>query len=165
MGFGRAKVKEYRHAWVALVAAAALVAVGCGSEERENLPRPPISNGVSVQVTAKRVDVSPVRIGEGPAQRQQIIADERDGEIQSDAGAPMPVQMTIANTTGRNVRLELIGPARRISPAITPSGTGVLTTRLPTGIYRVQVAGRRGGAARLVVGSDRSSPQNDLLLP
>lgn len=97
--------------------------------------------------------------------RQQVIADERDGIIQTDSDAPLPVKMTIANTTSRDVKIELIGPARRISPAVTPSGTAVLMTRLPTGTYRVKVVGRNRGSDRLVVGPDRSSPQNDLLLP
>lgn len=165
MGFGRAKVKKSRHACLALVGIAAITAIGCGSEARENLPRPPIPNGVSVQVTADRVDVSPGRVGEEPTQRQQIIADERDGEIQSDSGAPLPVKLTIANTTRRNVRVELVGPARRVSPPVTPNGTEAYMTRLPTGTYRVRVSGRSGRGGQLTVGPDRSSPQNDLLLP
>lgn len=164
MGFGRGKVKRSRHAPVA-IAVAALALAGCSSEERKNLPRPPVPNSVSVQVSPKRVDISPKLIGKGPVRRQQVIEDEKDGIIQTDSHGPLPVKMTITNATARKVKVEVIGPARRISPVVTPGGTGVLMTRLPTGSYRVRVAGRVGGGDQLVVGPDRSSPQNDLLLP
>lgn len=150
---------------LAALVGAALVWTGCQADGRENKPRPPIPSGVSVQVTGKEVSLSPRRVGFGPVSRQQVIVDRRDGEIQAPSDQPLPVKLTIANTTPRPLKLELIGPARRISPIVTSTGTAVLSTRLPTGIYRVRVANRELKGARLVVGPDRSSPQNDLLLP
>ena len=165
MGFGRVKVGTRRGALFVAAGLAALSLSACDTNPRDNQPRPPIPAGVSVQVTDQRVDLAPLRVGFGPATRQQILADERDGEIQGDPDHPMPVKLTIANTTQRPIRLELSGPARRVSPPVTPTGTEVYSTRLPTGMYRVRVKGRKRGAGELVVGPDRSSPQNDLLLP
>lgn len=166
MGFGRAKVNVKLGGCLAALSLVALIAAGCTSEPRENLPRPPIPAGISVRLAEQQLDVSPVRVGFGPQTRQQVIVDERDGEIQGPADEPLPVKLTITNATQRPARVEVIGPARRISRVVTPTGTEVLETRLPTGNYRVRAAGPKNGAsAKLVVGPDRSSPQNDLLLP
>lgn len=165
MGFGRVKVGTRRYAYLAATCLAGLALSACDTEPRDNQPRPPIPAGVSVNVTEDQLDLAPGRVAFGPETRLQVLVDERDGEIQGDPAQPMPVRLTIANTTGEKIRVELIGPARRISPPVTPSGTEVLSTRLPTGQYRVRVKGRVGGGSNLLVGPDRSSPQNDLLLP
>jgi hypothetical protein len=166
VGFGRVEVSSKRAACLAALAAVALIAAGCDSEPRKNLPRPPIPASISVRVAPKQVDVSPLRVGFGPQTRHQVIVDERDGIVQGPKDQPLPVKLTIANTTQRPLRIELVGPERRVSGEVTPTGTQVLETRLPTGNYRVRVANSRLRAdSLLVVGPDRSSPQNDLLLP
>lgn len=165
MGFGRVKVSLTSLACLAAFGVGLLALAGCGSDQHENLPRPPIAAGISVDVTADRVSLSPGRVGFEPVSRQQIIEDERDGEIQAPSDQPLPVKLTIANTTDRPLKLVLVGPTRRVSPEVTATGTAVMTTRLPTGTYRVGVADGDARTARLVVGPDRSSPQNDLLLP
>ena len=164
MGFGRVKDGR-RYACLVATGLAALTLSACDTDPRDNQPRPPIPAGISVNVTQDRLDLAPGRVGFGPENRQQVLIDERDGEIQGDPDQPMPVKLTIANTTDERIRVELLGPARRISPPVTPTGTEVLSTRLPSGQYRVRVKGRVGGGSFLLVGPDRSSPQNDLLLP
>lgn len=165
MGFGRAKANIVNLGCLAALFAAGAALAGCSADGRENEPRPPIPAGISIQVTGGKISLAPGRVGFGPVSRQQVIADERDGEIQGPPDQPLPVNVTIANTTPRPLRVELVGPSRRISPVVTATGTATMSTRLPSGIYRVRVAGRKGSTARLVVGPDRSSPQNDLMLP
>lgn len=165
VGSGRVNSSTAKIACLFAFGITALLVSGCQGDGRDNQPRPPVPTTVSVQVVDDGVDLSPVRVGFEPVSRQQVIRDERDGEIQAPSNEPLPVKVTIANTTPKPIRVVLSGPARRVSPEVTATGTGVMSTRLPTGIYRVQVAGRDARAARLVVGPDRSSPQNDLLLP
>ncbi len=147
-----------------LVAGAVLTA--CGSEERDNQARPPIPAGVSVNVTEDRVVLSPRRVAFGAEVRQQVIENREVDEIHGDPDQPMPVNITIANTTANNIRLEVAGPVRKISQKVTPTGSGSLAAELPTGAYRVRVLGLPdAGQTRLIVGPTRISPQNDLLLP
>lgn len=149
-----------------VVAGAAVIALSaCDTDPRDNQPRPPIPAGISVHVTDDGLDLAPDRVGFGPESRQQVIVDERDGELQSDRSAPMPVKLTVANTTRQPIRVELVGPARRVLPPVTATGTEVISTQLPSGNYEVRVRGSSAGGSELTVGPDRSSPQNDLLMP
>lgn len=139
---------------------------GCGSETRDNEPRPPTPAGVSVNVQGPGLTISPERVAFGPEIRQQVIQNREVDEIRGDPDQPMPVEFTIANKLNREVRIEVAGPVRRILDPITATGTASSTVELPTGAYEVRVLGRGPSRpAELRVGPTRISPQNDLLLP
>jgi hypothetical protein len=129
-----------------LLASAALVA-GCGGdEEYANRPRPPAPIVVSASIGTDRVSVSPRRFGAGP------------------------VELKVANLTDRALRLTLEtlgrGPGRRQETGpINPRETASLKVDVEQGDYAVAVSGRGIDPARLRVGAQRPSAQNDLMLP
>jgi len=128
-----------------------LGAAGCGSSgSYENASRPPAPIAVSVALLGGRVQVSPARVGAGP------------------------VVLLIANQTGRIRDLTLTGADGRggacvaddvSSGPINPQGTARLQVPLVEGACRVGVADGRLAPARLTVGSERPSAQQDLLQP
>ena len=136
-----------RHASLAL-AVGGLLAVGlgaCGSNDFANDPRPPVPIEISANVTADHVLVSPNKVGGGLA------------------------TFTITNQGDAPVRFTLVGPApqdNQASDEIPPGGVGNLKASLREGDYEVTAGGRANvRPAKLVVGPERKSSQNDLLLP
>ena len=84
----------------------------------------------------------------------------------SSRTAPLLVGITIANLTDIDTPLEIKGPRDETSPLIVANGTASFKVDLPTGDYLISAADIPGAvAARLNVGPDRASSQNDLLLP
>jgi len=130
-----------------IAGAVALGTAGCGStEQRPNLPRPPVRIVLTGSISTDRVSVSPRRIGAGP------------------------VSLVVANLTATTQRITLEtadrGRAgiRRTTP-INPRDTVELRADLRTGRYTVHVATGGIRAATLRVGRPRPSTQNDLLQP
>ncbi len=133
-----------------VVAAAVLLAAGCGdTEQRANVPRPPSPVMLTAAIHDSRVQVSPAATGAGP------------------------IVLVVSNQTTRPQRLtfetdELGGATsgrRASTPLIAPQGTGRLTIDARTGRYAVHVADRAIRAAHVRIGAPRRSSQNDLLLP
>jgi hypothetical protein len=130
-----------------IAGAVALATVGCGStEQRPNLPRPPVRIVLTGSISTDRVSVSPRRIGAGP------------------------VSLVVANLTDTTQRVTLEtadrdrAGIRRTTP-INPRDTVELRADLRTGRYTVHVATGGIRAATLRVGRRRPSAQNDLLQP
>jgi hypothetical protein len=129
----------------ALLFAAALVAAlgaaGCGRNDFENDPRPPIPAEISVKIAKDGVAVSPKEFGAGL------------------------VNFTIANLTDRPGTLAIHGPVDAGSSEIPPAGTETVKVEMKTGSYEASVSGIAARPFSFTVGPERPSGQNDLLLP
>lgn len=135
----------------ALSATVMLVIAGCGgSDSYDNAERPPAPLDVSINLTTDRVAVSPARIGAGP------------------------VVLLIANGSDRSRDVTLTAPdgsssscvdADASSGPINPQGTARIQLPLVEGDCVVGVADGGLPPARLTVGPERPSGQDDLLQP
>jgi hypothetical protein len=133
-----------------LVIAAVPTVVGCGSSSGyENDPRPPSPIVLTASIDDQRVSVSPQRFGAGPI---SLIVTNQTDTAQS-------VTLESANKAGS-------GPGLRQETApISPQDTATLKADVKPGRYTVHVRGDGIAPARLRVGPERASAQNDLLQP
>jgi len=125
------------------LAVLALAPAGCGSEDQPNEPRPPVPFEVSALVGEDRVVVSPRQFGAGLA------------------------VFSISNQTNDVAQLALEGPTEAVSEPIEPGGvTDSFKVPMEEGAYEVS-AGEESGArpAQLLIGPERKSSQNELLIP
>lgn len=137
---------KLRHPAVALAGAAVLAATGCGSSGHyKNELRPPAPIVLTAAISKDRVSVSPSKFGAGPV--SLVITNLTDSAQ----------QVTFESAGSKNV-LQQTGP-------INPSDTATLKVDVPSGDLVVRVAGNRIKAAKLAVGPQRKSAQNDLLQP
>lgn len=151
----------------AVAGLAALAAAGCGVEEHANEPRPQPSTRVSVTIGEDEITVQPARIAVGPEPSQQIPQNVDAEQPRIRSNAPLEVVLVAANLTDVDSRLEVRGAgAGATSQPLIANGAITLAARLPTGVYSVRAAGIPGvKPGRLVVGAERTSSENDLLLP
>ena len=124
-----------------VILAAALVAAGCGRDDFNNDPRPPIPDEVSVKIATSGVAMSPKEFGAGI------------------------VNFTIANLTTDTGTLAIHGPVDTESNEIPPGGAETLKVEMKTGTYEASVSGIAVRPFNFTVGPERPSGQNDLLLP
>jgi hypothetical protein len=126
----------------------AILVVGCGGgEDFKNNPRPPVPLQVTGVITEKRVTVSPNKFGAGP------------------------IVLNVSNLTEQSHTLTLDGEQvrERVGP-INPQDVATIQKTLKAGHYAVR-AGSAAAAPReikpatLVVGPERPSAQDKLLLP
>ena len=145
----------------------ALVSAGCGAEEHVNDPRPQPPTRVSVAISEDAISVQPPRIAIGPEPTQQIPQNAHVEQPQVRSKAPLNVVFVAANLTDVDSRLELRGAGKDFSSEPLYANSNVtLPTILPSGVYTVRAADIPGAKpAKLVVGSFRSSSENDVLLP
>jgi hypothetical protein len=138
-----------RMRWFALASAVAVVALtGCGGgKDFANKPRPPVPLQLTGVITKAKVTVSPSKIGAGP------------------------VVITVSNQTGQSHTLTLAGQGEqeRVGP-INPLDTATLQKTLKPGSYTVtagseQAATREIAPAKLVIGKERASASDKVLLP
>jgi hypothetical protein len=129
---------------------AGLVASCGSSDDYANADRPPAPISVSIAVMPTRIQVSPAHVGAGP------------------------VLLLIANESGRSRDVTLTAPAGSSgscvqddtsSGPINPEGNASLKLSLVEGTCAVGVAGSGMSPARLVVGPERKTAQQDLLQP
>ncbi len=138
---------KMRSAVVAVGAATSLAAAGCGSDDKyENQARPPAPIVVTAYISDEGVSVSPARFGAGP------------------------VNLVITNQSGaaRAVTFESDGSAAGFTQEtgpINPRDTATLKADIPEGDAVVKVDSGSIKPARISVGSERASAQNDLLQP
>ncbi len=134
-------------------AALVLALAGCGDDDFENKPRPPVPIELTGVIQAKKVTVSPNKEGAGP------------------------VQITISNQTdeAHTVTLESVtegkspGVRERVGP-IQPDDTATLQKTLAEGSYEVSAGSDRAtdteiAPAELTIGPPRKSSSDKLLLP
>jgi hypothetical protein len=120
---------------------AALVVAGCGRNDFNNDPRPPIPAEVSVKIGRDGVVVSPKEFGSGL------------------------VNFTVANLTTGTGSLAIHGPVDADSNQVGPGDADTLKVQLKTGNYEASVDGIAVRPFSFTVGPERPSGQNDLLLP
>ncbi|MFI5029017.1 MAG: hypothetical protein ACHQCF_08585 [Solirubrobacterales bacterium] len=150
----------------ACVGALALLALGCGAQERPNDPRPSPPTRLSVAISNEAVTVTPSRIGMGPERSQLIQQNRKQPQPPIRTKEPLNVVFVTANLTRTNSKLEIHGPKEATSGLLAADGKGTFLAGLPTGTYTVSAAGiPRAKPARLFVGPYRASSQNDVLLP
>jgi hypothetical protein len=133
----------------AVGATIALFAVaGCGgSSTYKNDPRPPAPITVTASIDPDGIAVSPKHFGAGP------------------------ISLLVVNQTDRSQRVTVerraVGkePFQQQTSPISPHGTASLKTEITPGTYVVKVDGAGIKSARVVVGPERPSAQNDLLQP
>jgi hypothetical protein len=121
--------------------AIALVAAGCGRDDFENEPRPPVPAEITVKIGAGEVVVSPKQFGAGL------------------------VNFQIANLDDAPATLSIQGPTEAESEEIPARGNNSLRTELETGTYEASADGVEATPFSFEVGPERESGQNDLLLP
>jgi hypothetical protein len=137
------------HASLAAAVVLAVVACGSNSADYKNDPRPPGPIVITGYISDQRVSVSPHSLGAGP------------------------ISLIVTNQTGtaQRVTLESAGPAgsgpgiRQVTAPISPRDTATLKVDVKPGSYSVHVGADAIRAARLKVGPERKSAQNDLLQP
>jgi hypothetical protein len=130
--------------------AAGLALTGCGEDDFENEPRPPVPKQLTGVITKERVTVSPDEEGAGPF----VIT------ISNQTKASHTI--TLESSDGGTIR-EQVGP-------INPLDTATLQRTLPTGEYTVKAGSERAvkreiAPAVLKIGEDRKSGSDELLLP
>jgi hypothetical protein len=129
-------------ALVALTAGLAVLAfAGCGSDDFENDPRPPLPLEVSVELGEDSVVVSPAEFGAGIT------------------------NFTIVNLGDTTAAFAVDGPTSDSTEEIAVGGTATLKTQLETGEYEASAEGTASEPFEFEVGPERDSAQNDLLLP
>jgi hypothetical protein len=134
-------------ATIAVVVAAALVA-GCGEDDFENEPRPPVPMELSGVIQEDKLTVSPSRnIGAGPF--TILISNQTDAE--------------------HTVTLEGGNISERVGP-VAPADTVEIRRTLEPGSYEVSAGSARAvrraiRPAVLDVGEERENSNSDLLLP
>lgn len=130
----------------------ALLAGGCGASggSYANAPRPPATVTLSLVVTDGRIAVSPDRVGAGPT----LLLISNQGSRSRN------VTLTAALGSSRAC---VAGDAS--SGPINPQGTARIKLPLVEGTCAIGVADGRLPPARLVVGPERQSAQQDLLQP
>ena len=124
-----------------MLAALAVLVAGCGRDDFENDPRPPVPAEVSAKIGDDGVAVSPRELGAGL------------------------VNLTVANLTTEPGALVIRGPVNAESDEIPAAGTTTLKVDLKTGEYEASVDGIAVLPAEFSVGAERPSGQNELLLP
>jgi hypothetical protein len=128
-----------------LLVAAALLGVlavaGCGRNDFNNDPRPPIPAEVSVKIAPDGVAVSPKEFGAGL------------------------VNFTVANLTNETGKLAIQGPVDATTDDISPGDADTVKVEVKSGSYEASVDGFAVAPFSFTVGPERSSGQNDLLLP
>jgi hypothetical protein len=136
------------------LSAMALVVVGggCGSDGNgyDNASRPPASVSISIAISGARIGVSPARVGAGP------------------------VVLLISNQSNRSRDVTLTAPDGSdgscvdddaSSGPINPQGVARMQLPLVEGTCEVGVADGTLEPARLTIGPERDSAQQDLLQP
>jgi hypothetical protein len=127
---------------LALAALSVLLVAGCGREDFENDPRPPVPDEITVKIGEEGVLVSPAAFGAGL------------------------VNFTIANLSGDPATLAIEGPTSATTGEIPPGGNAVLKAEMETGSYQFTAEGPpQVEPFQLEVGPERPSGQDDLLLP
>jgi len=136
-------VKVRRRLVVAAAAAAASVALAaCGEEDFPNEPRPPAPIDLAANITDREVILGTEEVGAGL------------------------INVTVSNQSNEPAELTFDGPTLVNGPDLPPGTVGSVKANFEEGEY--EVSGGEDAQAKptiLVVGPERPSSQNELLLP
>jgi hypothetical protein len=137
------------HASLAVAVVLTVAACGSSSADYKNDPRPPGPIVITGYISNQRVSVSPRSLGAGPI---SLIVTNQTGTAQR-------VTLESADPTGS-------GPGiKQVTAPISPRDTATLKVDVKPGSYSVHVGADAIRTARLKVGAERKSAQNDLLQP
>ena len=137
------------HASLAVAVVFVVAACGSNSGDYKNDPRPPAPIVITGYISDQRVSVSPRSLGAGPI---SLIVTNQTATAQR-------VTLESAGATGS-------GPGiKQVTAPISPQDTATLKVDVKPGSYSVHVGEDAIRAARLKVGPQRASAQNDLLQP
>ena len=130
--------------------AAGIVLAGCGEDDFENEPRPPVPVELTGVITDERVTISPSELGAGPV----VITVSNQTEASHT--------LTLESADGGTIR-EQVGP-------INPLDTAKLQRTLVPGSYTVtagseEAVPREIKPATIKIGKSRKSGSDELLLP
>jgi hypothetical protein len=132
----------------ATLAIATAFVAGCGDDDFENDPRPPVTLELSGVIQDDKVTISPSRnLGAGP------------------------FEITISNQTDAPHTVTLEGESlRHRAGSVEPEDTIAITRTLAPGSYEVRAGSKQAvrreiEPAILDIGDERRSSSNDLLLP
>ena len=120
---------------------------GCGDDDFENEPRPPVPVGLTGVINSDEVNVSPTRVGAGP------------------------VVITVSNQTQRPRMITLEGETLVAEEGpIDPGDTATIQRTLSPGSYEVRAGSETAvrkeiAPALLDIGPERPASNNDLMLP
>lgn len=130
------------------VAVALLGAAGCGNDKSyKNDPRPPKTIVISAAILPDKVSVAPTKFGAGP------------------------ISLTVANETDASQRISIVRRVNGQSQAneqtgpINPHDTATLKADFDQGDYEIRAEGDGIAPAKIRVGTERASAQNELLQP
>jgi hypothetical protein len=133
---------------LATFATAAILVAGCGDDDFENTPRPPVRLELSAVVQAERVTVSPSRnLGAGP------------------------FEIILSNQTDDTHTITLEGESvRERAGSVDPGGTLTIRRTLAPGSYELRAGSEQAvrkeiEPAVIDIGSERRDSNSDLLLP
>ena len=119
----------------------------CGTEQHQNLNRPPAAIVLSAAITPSRISLSPTSAGAGPV---TLVVTNQTASSQ---------QLTFESVGGSsNAIRQQTGP-------INPQDTATLKAEVSPGVYVVRVTGAGVKPARILFGPERPSAQNDLDIP
>ncbi len=129
------------------IAITAPLVVGCGDQDFENNPRPPVPVGLTGVIQDDKLTLSPAQVGAG----QVTIT------ISNQTGGPKSITLEGASTT------ETVGPVGSLD-------TAEITRTLEPGSYEVRAGSARAvrkeiAPAKLSIGKERTSSSGELLLP
>jgi hypothetical protein len=120
---------------------AALIVAGCGRDDFENNPRPPVPAEIGVKIGDGEVAVSPAEFGAGL------------------------VTFTVANFAEEPAVLVIEGPVDAVSNEVPPGGNLQIKAELESGEYEASADGVEALPFTFTVGPERESGQDELLLP
>ena len=137
-----------RRVALGVACASALVAAGCGEDDTyKNDPRPPTTIVITAAILPDKVSVSPTDFGAGPI--SLIVANE------TDASQRISI---VRQVNGQPQANEQTGP-------INPHDTATLKANVEEGEYEIRVESDGIEPARVSIGPERESAQNELLQP
>jgi hypothetical protein len=142
--------RRIRAAALTALCAAGLALAGCGEDDFENEPRPPVPVQLTGNITEEKVTVSPDQVGAGPV----VITISNQTEASHT--------VTLESAGGGTIR-EQVGP-------INPLDTATIQRTLEPGDYTVSAGSERAvpreiQPATLRIGQERKSGSDELLLP
>jgi len=139
------------HAALGATAIAAPLLAGCGDDSTHvNQERPPAPIVITASISKDKVSVSPTSFGAGPIRLVITNQTERSQQITLEsADEPGGDDVGIRQATG----------------PINPQDTASLSADVREGAYRVHVKGNGIAPAKLDVGAERETSQQDLMLP
>ena len=142
---------------VALVAAFALAS--CGEEDFKNDPRPPAPIELTARIADDVVNISPHTAG-------QVGAGLATITISIQSQDPAVLVLEGPSDESQPPQCASAGPeVAACSGEVVAGGTGDMKVNLQEGDYTISAQDSSALAAKLEVGPERATSQNDLLLP